>query len=134
MKACTYTQSRQYCTHTSVLSTYMPEGTTWPSPLCILNTEQYGYLHVTALHSKSNKTLPASDRHRALPNPLNPLCGLLSLGTFHAGQLHRIYSTGFGVSKLTFFCLCPRQALGMQDLNQRTKCSVKFVNTLHSNF
>lgn len=121
-------------TYASVLSTYMPEGTAWQPPLCTLNAEQYGYLYVTALHSKSNKTLLASDRHRAPPNPLNPLCGSLSLGTLHAGQLHGIYSTSSGVSKLTFFGLCPRQALGMQDLNQRTKCSVKFVNTQHSNF
>lgn len=92
-------------TYASVLSTYMPEGTTRQSPLCTLNTEQYGYLHVTALHSKSSKTLLASDRHRALPNPLNPLCGLLSQGRFHAGQLHRIYSTSFGVSKLNFLSL-----------------------------
>lgn len=123
-RACMNIHRRQHCT---LVQRFCPH-TCLREPLCtlVLSTrDTYTFLPFPAKAIKHYNIW----QHRALPIPLNPCCRLLSLGTFHAGQLHRIYSTSFGVSKLTFFFLCPRQALGMQDLNQRTKCSVKFVNT-----
>lgn len=129
-RACTDVRRRQHCT---LVQQFCPH-TCLREPLCTLilsSGDTYTFLPFPAKAIKHCNIW----QHRALPIPLNPHCCLLSLGIFHTGQLHRIYSTSFGVSKLTFFfCLCPRQALGMQDLNQRTKCSVKFVNSQPSKF
>lgn len=106
-RTCTNTRRRHQCT---LVQQFGPR-TCLREQLCTLilsSRDTYTFLPFPAKAIKHCNIW----QHRALPIPLNPRCCLLSLGTFHAGQLHRIYSTSFRVSKLTgFFVFAPGRHL-----------------------